>query len=175
MTIYLYIKRHSVTGLKYFGKTTKSDPYKYMGSGKYWIDHIKKHGKEYIQTTHLWGFDGQEMCTDFALTFSKNNNIVESSEWANLKEENGLDGAVKGSNLSAETKAKMSLVGKGKTLSKEHKAKISLAKKGRIRSAEHTAKLSLANKGKTRSDETRAKMSLAAKNRPKSIQLGIVR
>jgi len=31
---YLYIKEHSKTGLKYFGKTTKSDPTVYDGSGK---------------------------------------------------------------------------------------------------------------------------------------------
>ena len=32
---YLYIKQHSVTKLKYFGKTTKKDPVKYLGSGIY--------------------------------------------------------------------------------------------------------------------------------------------
>jgi hypothetical protein len=46
---YLYIKQHSITGLKYFGKTTKSNPYKYNGSGKYWIRHINKNGKEHIK------------------------------------------------------------------------------------------------------------------------------
>ena len=33
---YLYIKQHSVTKLKYFGKTNSEDPIKYSGSGKYW-------------------------------------------------------------------------------------------------------------------------------------------
>ena len=42
---YLYIKQHKITKLKYFGKTTK-DPNKYLGSGKHWIRHIKKHGLE---------------------------------------------------------------------------------------------------------------------------------
>ena len=40
--IYLYIKTHNVTGLKYLGKTTQ-DPYKYKGSGKRWTNHINKH------------------------------------------------------------------------------------------------------------------------------------
>jgi len=52
---YLYIKKHSITGLKYFGKTTESDPYKYLGSGTYWKKHYKKHGKEFIET--IWVSD----------------------------------------------------------------------------------------------------------------------
>jgi hypothetical protein len=36
----LYVKTHNITGLKYFGKTT-NDPFKYKGSGKYWLDHLK--------------------------------------------------------------------------------------------------------------------------------------
>ena len=90
MIIYLYVKQHSITGLKYFGKTVSKDPFKYLGSGKYWVPHIKKHGKQYIKTLEVWGFDNQEMCTEFALNFSKENNIVESNEWANLCEENGI-------------------------------------------------------------------------------------
>lgn len=39
MIIHLYVKIHNVTGLKYFGKTTK-DPFKYRGSGKYWLAHL---------------------------------------------------------------------------------------------------------------------------------------
>ena len=89
MTIYLYIKQHSVTGLKYFGKTISKNPFKYLGSGKRWVPHIKKHGVDQVKTLEIWGFDNQEMCTEFALKFSKDNNIVESKEWANLMEENG--------------------------------------------------------------------------------------
>jgi hypothetical protein len=175
MTIYLYVKQHSVTGLKYFGKTEKVDPYKYIGSGLYWYNHIKTYGN-LIETLEVWGFDNQEMCTDFALTFSKNNNIVESKEWANLKFENGLDGNVKGNKMSAETRKKMSVSGKGRTCSEETRAKLSLANKGKKRgamSAEERTKHSLANKGKTHSAETRAKMSLAAnlRNHSKSITL----
>ena len=45
--IYLYIKTHNVTGLKYLGKTESCDPHKYKGSGKYWNIHLKKHGNDY--------------------------------------------------------------------------------------------------------------------------------
>lgn len=88
---YLYVKQHIVTGLKYFGKTTKVDPYAYLGSGTRWLNHLNKHGKN-IKTIDLWEFDNITDCTTFALNFSKENNIVESTEWANLKEENGTDG-----------------------------------------------------------------------------------
>jgi hypothetical protein len=187
MTIYLYVKQHSVTGVKYFGKTEKVDPYKYRGSGTYWANHIKKHGN-FIETVDLWGFDDQEICTEFALTFSKNNGIVESKEWANLMPENGLDGgsakgrtrsaetrtrmslALKGKMLSEETRAKLSIVNKGKTHSAETRVKMSLAAKGRTISAETRTKLSLVAKGRTISAETRAKLSLANKGKPKSTQ-----
>lgn len=38
---YLMIKQHEITGLKYLCKTTRKDPLKYNGSGRYWKPHIK--------------------------------------------------------------------------------------------------------------------------------------
>ena len=90
MIIYLYHKRHSITGLNYFGKTT-TDPYSYSGSGKYWGSHLKVHGNN-IETIQVWEFNDVEECSMFAIEFSLKNNIVESKEWANLKIENGKDG-----------------------------------------------------------------------------------
>lgn len=89
---FLYIKQHSITGLLYFGKTTKKNVEKYSGSGVHWKKHLKKHGND---TVTLWYclFTDQESCVEFATMFSKSHNIVESPEWANLIEENGLDGA----------------------------------------------------------------------------------
>jgi hypothetical protein len=88
---YLYIKTHSITGLKYFGKTTKSDPSKYTGSGDYWLKHINVHGN-HLHTEILGFFTDKDECIRAATEFSINNNIVESKEWANFKIENGLDG-----------------------------------------------------------------------------------
>ena len=88
--IYLYVKEHAVTGLKYFGKTIRNDPFKYKGSGKYWTKHLKKHGRK-ILTTGIWGFDSVDDCYKFALEFSIRNDIVESKSWANLKYES-IDG-----------------------------------------------------------------------------------
>lgn len=88
---YLYIKEHQITGLLYFGKTTK-DPHTYLGSGKKWIRHIKKHGKDHVIT--LWArlFTSYNELTQFAITFSTENDIVKSKDWANLAPENGADG-----------------------------------------------------------------------------------
>ena len=86
----LYIKE--LCGLKYFGKTSQN-PYDYHGSGKIWKDKIKKYGKENIKT--LWVSDiytDPSLLQEVALGFSKENMIVESVGWANLKPENGLDG-----------------------------------------------------------------------------------
>lgn len=95
MTIFLYVKTHNITGLKYFGKTTKKDAHKYTGSGKYWKRHLAKHGNDYT-TEIIATFEDEIQCRNFALEFSKQNNIVNSDMWANLQEENGTDGAPKG-------------------------------------------------------------------------------
>jgi len=87
---YLYIKQHEITKLKYFGKTIK-DPLSYLGSGKHWKRHIKKHG-EHIETLWYKLFTDKKELINYALNFSKENDIVNSKEWANLKEENGLNG-----------------------------------------------------------------------------------
>lgn len=89
---YLYIKQHSITGLKYFGKTVSKNPISYKGSGKYWKKHIKKHGKEYIETLWIHLFEDIDELVSFALFFSEEFDIIESKEWANLMLENGLHG-----------------------------------------------------------------------------------
>lgn len=113
--IYLYVKTHNKTGLKYFGKTTNEDPSSYKGSGKYWTKHLKKNGYDF-STEIIAEFDDEdiEKCTKFAIEYSIAHDIVNSEEWANLCEENGLDGAPKGHITSEETKNKISksLIGK---------------------------------------------------------------
>lgn len=90
---YLYIKEHTITGLRYFGKTVKPDPTKYKGSGRYWRRHLKVHGSEHVKT--LWisePFVDENDIREFAEFFSAFFDIVNSNEWANEKIENGLDG-----------------------------------------------------------------------------------
>lgn len=87
MTIYLYVKTHKKTGLKYLGKT-EQDPHAYQGSGVYWTRHVKEHGYE-VTTEILHECKTVEELKHWGLHYSELWNIVESNEWANLKEECG--------------------------------------------------------------------------------------
>lgn len=106
----LYVKTHKSTGLKYFGKTTRLDCiHSYKGSGIHWRRHLKVHGNDY--TTELLGiWQDKDRLVSFAKKFSKENNIVHSEEWANMVDEEGLQGACCGeSNVAKQeaTRAKM--------------------------------------------------------------------
>ena len=165
---YLYIKKHNVTGLMYFGKTVK-DPLKYKGSGKYWQSHIKKYGDN---LSNIWYelFTDKESLTEFAQFFSEEFDIVNSDKWANLISENGLDGGfnMEGKNHTKETKSKISLTIREKklTISDEHRKSISLSNKNRIITEDYKKKLSKAKIGKPLSLETKVKMSASRKNKP---------
>lgn len=88
--IYLYIKTHNKTGLKYFGKTTKN-PFTYHGSGKHWKRHIKKHGSDITTEIYYKSHNINDIKNE-GIKFSEENNIVESNEWANLIDETGTGG-----------------------------------------------------------------------------------
>lgn len=190
MITYLYIKTHTITGLKYLGKTTQ-DPFKYNGSGKYWKLHLNKHGNEH-DTEILMECQTNEEVSKWGLYYSELYNVVESPEWANLKLESG-DGGSSGVIKSPETRAKISEANRNRSpetrakmsasmkaamtperranLSKkakaamtpERRAKIGEAARNRIISPETRAKLSAARKDRIITPETRAKLSAAAK------------
>ena len=101
MVIYLYLKQHNTTGLKYLGQT-KQDPYNYKGSGKHWKRHVKKHGYD-VTTVILYETPFIEEIKELGLYYSDLWNIVDSKEFANLKPEGG-DGGSHGH--SDETKKK---------------------------------------------------------------------
>jgi hypothetical protein len=85
---YLYVKTHNYTGLKYLGATQKSNLHKYPGSGSDWTEHLKVHGSNF-STELIGAFDSVEDLAVAGQFWSKNWNVVESDEWANLKEESG--------------------------------------------------------------------------------------
>lgn len=100
--IHLYVKTHNKTGLKYFGKTTQ-DPYNYKGSGVYWMRHLNVHGND-VSTYVVGSYTNEDECKLVATQFSTDNNITESTEWANLRDETltgGFDHIHK-KNLSSE-------------------------------------------------------------------------
>jgi hypothetical protein len=168
--IYLYVKTHNVTGLKYLGQTKNKNPHGYSGSGLYWKLHLKRHGRDF-STEIIKECTTQEEVRQWGVLYSNLWNVVESDEWANLKPETGDGGCLLGTNLgrqhSAFTKQKISDSKKGKPInrvtpiSEETKKKLSESLKGRERKPEAVAK-QLATKIKngtlTHTEETKQKM-----------------
>jgi len=134
----LYIKTHNTTGLKYFGKTTQKDPYKYKGSGTYWTRHLKVYGND-VSTEIYAQIDEQldlKLLETTALKFSKDNDIINSTEWANLMLENGFDGSVAGElhpnygiKRSDETKEKMGNAASNREFGKSQEQKEEISQK----------------------------------------------
>lgn len=91
MILYLYLKTHNKTGLKYLGKTKKENPYKYKGSGKYWIRHIAMHGYD-VTTEILFKTECKEELKEKGIYYSNLWNIVDNPGFANLRIEMGDGG-----------------------------------------------------------------------------------
>lgn len=92
----LYVKTHTLTGMKYFGKTTRLQKiHTYKGSGVHWVRHLKKHGCHY-QTELLGIWHDADRLQKFATKFCIDNQVVESDQWANMVLEEGLQGASTG-------------------------------------------------------------------------------
>jgi hypothetical protein len=124
--IYLYVKTHNKTGLQYLGKTSATDPHLYTGSGKYWKLHLKKHGKDY-RTDIIFESPNLAEIKEKGIYYSQLWNVVDSDNWANLKEEQGDGGA---SIHTPESNQKRSNTLKGRVFTDEHKQKLSKANKG---------------------------------------------
>lgn len=88
--IYLYVKTHNITKIKYLGKTIQ-DPYTYKGSGKRWLNHLKKHGND-VTTEIIGQFTTVEELIKTSIPLSETLNIVDSKQWANLRPESGDGG-----------------------------------------------------------------------------------
>jgi len=114
----------------------------------------KNTAKNILKPLNFGGFDDQKLCTEFALKFSEDNNIVKSEEWANLTPENGLDGLV----ITDEIRKK---------LSNSQKNSPNHSTRGKVRKEFSDKMKGSLNPfyGKTHSDETKLKLSLIAKNR----------
>jgi hypothetical protein len=128
MNIYLYVKTHNKTGLKYLGKTTMSDPHAYTGSGADWKKHLKEHGEDYTTEIICECRTNQDL-NKWGRYYSELWNVVESTDWANRIPETG-----------------------GGSCGPEAAKKISEKLKGRKkppRNPEHTEKLAATRRGKS--------------------------
>lgn len=86
--IYLLVKTHNTTGLKYLCQTTRQDYDKYPGSGIYWKKHLKAHGID-LTTQVIKECANREEMIHWGQYYSELWNVVESNEWANLRAEEG--------------------------------------------------------------------------------------
>lgn len=155
---YLYIKRHRQTGMLYLGKMKEGrrNIHHYLGSGKRWMNHLEKHGKN-VETIWHQLFTNKDELVRMATHLSKTLDICRSDDWANIKPETGLDGGV-------DPVAQSALM-KGVPKTAEHRAKIASAKKGRKRTAAERRRISEGCKGRKLSAETKAKLSEIARRR----------
>jgi len=158
MTIYLYKKTHNKTGLQYLGKTVQ-DPFKYKGSGKYWVSHINKHGYD-VTTEILKECSSNTDLIQWGRYYSELWNVACSEEWANLKPEEGQGFAFGEFHpmKNPKTVEKIRRFQTGRKHTEEHKRKAALPKIGRKR-PEHSKKLT----GRKRPDQS---------TRMKTCQLG---
>lgn len=92
---YIMIKIHRETGLMYLCQTSRIECYeKYLGSGVYWLRHLKIHGNN-VETVILRKCDTKEEVRVWGTIYSTMWNIVEQTDnnglkiWANLKPEEG--------------------------------------------------------------------------------------
>ena len=88
ITYYLYVKTHTVTGLKYLGQTRCKDPHGYPGSGDHWTNHLRAHGKFYT-TEIIKECASNSEVAHWGKYYSDLWDVVKSKEWANLIPEVG--------------------------------------------------------------------------------------
>jgi hypothetical protein len=163
---WLYVKKHNITGLMYMGKTISDDPIAYKGSGLVWKRHLAKHGND-VSTIWTHRYTNPELLKEEALFFSKVFNIVESPDWANLKEENGVDGNIPGSILSESHRKKISESMVERFKDNSVRTHISQIMSGRTLTDEWKNKIRESHKGKTRtfSDEWCQNLSKSLKGK----------
>jgi hypothetical protein len=184
----LLVMEHNITGLKYFCKTTSLDRvHRYKGSGTAWTKHLHEHGFN-VKVGILGFYIDEERCLYEAKKFSKDNNIVESNQWANAVVETGKNGCSlvgernpfygKKHTPEAIESARLKKLGcsvnKGAYRSPEQRAKISSSLKGRSnpvvsakltgrkQTEEHKANVAKGRQGFMHSMETKEKLRLLA-------------
>lgn len=159
MTIYLYVKTHNKTGLKYLGKTKSKDPHKYQGSGDIWKEHIKEYGYD-VTTEILQECQTSSELSKWGRYYSSLWDIVNDSKWANKIPETG-GGHYSGFSENRLKSVTKSLKGVPKT--EEHKLKL----RGKRGKQKHPKK-SGANMSRVIRDHQKTAISLSLKNIPKT-------
>jgi hypothetical protein len=151
MCIYLYVKTHKITGLKYLGKTKAKNPIKYPGSGTRWTNHLKVHGY-YFDTEILRECETAAEVKEWGIYYSKLFNVVEDHAWANLKFETGDGGAYPSSGLHMKLPEYRALASANNCM-KDPKHRIRMIQNNPMNNQEYRDKISSKLKGKAKSAE----------------------
>lgn len=164
--IYLYIKTHRKTGLKYLGKTSSTDPYLYPGSGTRWRAHLDKYGYDF-DTEILLESDDPVQIKEAGLHYSNMWNVVEDITWANLKPESGDGGTF---THTEEAKEKIGNASRGRPSPYKGMTYEEIQKdpiKALERKQKHQQWMEENNpyRGKTHSEDSKEKMKSSASNR----------
>ena len=155
---YIYLTTNLITNKIYIGQK-KSDKFlgnKYLGSGKYLREAIKKYGKDNFSVVVLCECASFEELNEKEIFFIGKYNSTDKSIGYNISLggdvplgltawNKGLKGA---QTMSDETRAKMSSSRTGHITSEETKRKIANSNKGKKRTAEQNLANSLRNKNK---------------------------
>lgn len=169
--MYILYLKESPLGLKYLGKCVNKNPYKYMGSGKYWKLHLKKHGfSNFDITTHiLLETEDIDALKEKSKYYSELWQVEKNNEFANLKPETGTGGGehMKGVPKSEDWKKKMS----ERIRTAEEKEKISKSLTGKKLSPEHIQKLKISHTGIKYSEETNRKRAVSVSKSKKGVRL----
>lgn len=177
MIIYLYVKTHLITEMKYFGRTVR-DPQTYNGSGQAWLDHLREFGS-IVRTEIVGTFNSKLEARTAAIDFCYANRVMESPQWLNHNLETAggsLTAWNKSVPLSEDAKQHLSELNKGTVPrnkgttvyndgarhyylfeSDPRISELNLVRGGLPRSEEHRAKISSALTGIKRSEDQKEK------------------
>lgn len=189
---YLYVKIHNKTGMRYLGRTAQKKPSVYLGSGTYWLRHLKKYGNDH-RTIIIGRYFDLASLRGAGLYYSKLWDVVASDKWANLcledgnnetqgwshltsemRSANGKKGGAKGGKIMGPKTVKLKiglhgLDGQQRLANASKAGKISAAKrKNDPNYIEQRREWMLVNnpfRGKKHSEKTREKMRLAKRRR----------
>jgi group I intron endonuclease len=158
----IYLVTNTIDGKRYIGQTRQSLAKRWgqhclpdKRSKRYLFDAIVKHGREHFIIESLIDVDSQELADEFESEYIQRYLTLVPNGY-NLR----TGGKV--SQLSPETKLKISRKHKGKKLSEEHKQKI----KAGVNRPEVLARVATGMKGKHHTPETRERMRQAHLGKP---------
>ncbi len=140
---YIYITTNNISGMKYVGQhSTDNLNDNYIGTGRKFIESIKKHGKQNFRKEILEYGNSADELDELEIKYIKSNNTLYPGGY------NMTSGGESKKEYSKESLCIMSEKAKGRKISEETRIKMSKASRGRVFSAESRKKRSLKLKGR---------------------------